>query len=74
MFGRLLLKDTTGVRVNLLIHEHRPVVSEIIQAIFEEWLRGTGRQPVTWLTLVEVLSDPEIELDTLAGYIRDEKC
>ena len=44
---------------------HDPV--KIITAVYKKWIDGTGRTPVTWQTLVDVLK--EIELHSLADEI-----
>ena len=40
---------------------------EITRAVYKKWIFGTGRQPVTWQTLVDVLR--EIQLNSLAEEI-----
>ena len=40
---------------------------EIVTAVYKKWINGTGRKPVTWQTLVDVLR--EIELSSLAAEI-----
>ncbi len=50
-----------------LVHQHREDSQAINMAILQEWLQGRGRQPVTWQTLVDVLSD--CDLNTLAEDI-----
>ncbi len=66
-FGVFLLDDNTGSRVEALVHHHREDAVAINMAILREWLQGTGRQPVTWKTLVDVLRDSD--LNTLANDI-----
>ena len=39
--------------------------------VFQLWMQGSGRQPVSWQTLVEVFT--EAGLMTLAGIIEDAK-
>ena len=34
---------------------------EINMAILKKWLRGEGKQPVTWGTLVQVLKDSDLK-------------
>ena len=55
----------------MIAHKHRENAEKINMEIFQEWLIGRGKQPVTWATLVEVLRD--IELSTLAGDIEAVK-
>ena len=45
---------------------------QINMEIFQQWITGRGRHPVTWKTLTQVLND--IELSRLAGEIEDVKC
>ena len=39
--------------------------------VLQQWITGRGKQPVTWMTLTEVLRD--IELPVLAGEIEAVK-
>ena len=71
-FGTLLLDDRTGSKVTSLEHEHHKNSAKINTEILRQWLNGSGKKPVTWKTLVEVLHD--IELSTLAGNIEAVKC
>ena len=53
-FGRRILKDVTGNEVSRGKYgDPKDIVVEILR----QWLQGKGRQPVTWLTLVESLQD-----------------
>ena len=70
-FGYLLLEDSTGARVRNIAETHRGNPEQINMDILEQWLDGKGKQPVTWETLVEVLSDAE--LTTLASDIETVK-
>ena len=56
----------------MIAHKHRENAEKINMEIFQEWLIGRGKQPVTWATLVEVLRD--IELTALASEIEAVKC
>ena len=69
--GSQLLDDPTGVKVDSMEHKHGRDSLQINTAILKEWLRGQGRRPVSWRTLIEVLRD--IELHALAGVI-EEAC
>eukprot|EP00731_Ephydatia_muelleri_P005460 Em0002g1636a len=40
---------------------------QITTAVYKKWISGTGRKPVTWQTLVDVLR--EIELNRVADDI-----
>ena len=67
-FGTLLLEDETGQKVKSMESKHHFDPSKINTLILEEWLAGKGKQPVTWATLVEVLTDTD--LSTLANNIK----
>ena len=71
-FGVFLLDDPNGAIVKIMAHYHLNKAKQINIEIFQEWLTGKGKQPVTWATLVEVLRD--IELSTLACQIEAVKC
>ena len=70
-FGAQLLDDPTGTKVDNMEHKHGRDSLRINTEVLQEWLRGQGRRPVSWRTLIEVLQD--IELSTLAGVI-EEAC
>ena len=56
-FGILLLEDDTGTIVDGIVHEYQRDTHNINIAILKRWLKGRGRQPGTWRTLVNVLRD-----------------
>jgi hypothetical protein len=66
-FGVLLLEDKVGDLISAIASNQRGNPCDINRETFEHWLKGTGRQPVTWTTLVEVLGD--IGLHKLADDI-----
>ena len=70
-FAAQLLEDPTGAKVNSMEHKHGRDSLRINTEVLQEWLRGQGRRPVSWRTLIEVLRD--IQLRTLAGDI-EEAC
>ena len=72
IFGTILLEDDSGKKVDNIVHAHRERPERINTEILQEWLTGSGKQPVTWETLVKVLKD--IKLSTLAGDISTRKC
>jgi hypothetical protein len=69
-FGVLLLKDD-GDQVAAIEKEMGKKASDINLEILRLWLKGKGRQPVTWATLVTVLQD--IGLEKLAKDIETVK-
>ena len=72
MFGILLLEDSNGARISAIFEHCRDNPEKINLAILQEWVEGSGKQPVTWDTLVEVLRDAE--LTVLASDIAAVKC
>ena len=66
-FGMLLLADENGKRVDIIESECRGKTEQINLKILKQWIKGKGKQPVTWGTLVEVLYD--VELTVLANDI-----
>ena len=65
--GIFLLEDDNGVLVEAIEQENHHKVEGITCAIFKRWIRGTGRKPTTWRTLVGVLR--QSQLATQAGAI-----
>ena len=66
-FGTLLLNDETGQTTSVLIKKHQNDAFDINYEILQKWLRGMGKKPVEWSTLVSVLND--IDLRVLADKI-----
>ena len=71
-FGTFLLDDRDGSKVESMAHKHLNNSEQINTEILQKWLTGSGKQPVEWATLVEVLND--IKLSTLADEIFTRKC
>ena len=69
--GVLLLNDHTGARVKAIKYKCRGDIEHVCLEVFQLWMQGSGRQPVSWQTLVEVFT--EADLMTLAGIIEDAK-
>ena len=67
MFGTLLLSDENGAVVKAIEQQHQSRAVDINYEIFQQWIQGSGIQPVTWETLVEVLR--QTQLSTLASKI-----
>ena len=67
-FGTLLLEDQTGARISAMERELAKNAQDINYRVFQEWLQGNGRKPVSWVTLISVLKD--IGLSQLAKSIR----
>ena len=54
-----------------MAHKYHYDAEQINTEILQKWLTGSGKKPVSWATLVEVLRD--IELSALAGDIETVK-
>ena len=59
-FGVLLLEDESGSKVDTIESHYREDPERINHEIFRRWLKGEGKQPVTWKTLTEVLHDSHL--------------
>ena len=70
--GYDLLKDDDGAITNQIIEEYHSNGPRIVGKIFQRWLQGQGKHPVTWRTLIEVLRN--IELSVLAMDIESCLC
>ena len=70
-FGVLLLEDNTGELLRAFERELGRNAGEINIRVFNTWLSGKGRKPVSWDTLVTVLQD--IKLNKLAKDIKKTK-
>ena len=70
-FGTLLLEDENGMKVDDIEKKQDRDSERINNHIVQQWLRGGGRKPVTWDTLVAVLK--ETKLLTLAKKIKGAK-
>ena len=71
--GVFLLDDKNGVKVEAIALKHSNNAENISQEILSKWLRGMGKQPVTWSTLIEVLRDMDrngLANDIESGLVR----
>ena len=66
-FGVILLEDGEGALVDGIAHKNFNNPEEINIDILTQWLRGKGRKPVTWRTMISTLE--EIGLKTMAKDI-----
>ena len=66
--GTELLNDIHGTILPAIEKDQLGKTDAIIAEIFQRWLAGKGRQPVTWQTLVDVLRDTA-KLHSLADDI-----
>ena len=70
-FGALLLDDKDGARITSIETQMNKNADNINFSIFHEWLRGSGKTPVSWSTLIQVLKDSQ--LNVLANDI-EQNC
>lgn len=68
-FGTSLLEDGTGSKMSGIKHSAKNL-EEINREIFQRWLKGEGKQPTTWNTLIKVLN--EVHLHVLADKIGNQ--
>ena len=68
-FGVLLAFDDNGTQVETIDKKHRGDPLACCQAMFQHWLSGNGRKPLSWRTLIELLEDSDQEL--LAGEVQN---
>ncbi len=47
-FGRCLLADETGAKLSTIESTHRGKILDINDEVFQEWLAGSGKEPVLW--------------------------
>ena len=66
-FGLLLLNDESGATITAIEHQYHQRAAAINCEILQRWIQGSGKQPVTWETLVEALK--QVGLNTLASQI-----
>ena len=71
-FGVCLLNDKDGAWVRALELKHGKDSEKINTEILEQWLKGSGKLPVTWTTLVKVLKETDNTI--LASEIEEVKC
>ena len=61
--GGELLEDSSGNRVEIIWTDNFHQVVDTNVDILKEWLKGSGKRPVTWRTLIQVLEKyGEVEL------------
>ena len=53
--GCFLLEDNDGDKMEVIIDQCHSDVSKINRQILRKWLKGEGKQPVNWSTLITVL-------------------
>lgn len=71
-FGTLLLEDSTGSKMAAIEHALGRNVEDINYRVFQDWISGSGKKPVSWNSLVGVLQD--VKMESLATSVREAKC
>ena len=66
-FSILLLESDYGEKVDTILDEPKSSIKDANRVILTQWLKGKGRKPVTWRTLIDILNS--VELRTLATDI-----
>jgi DNA polymerase III delta prime subunit len=64
--GTALLEDFTGDKIEIIDNDEKKTENKN-RRVLQRWLKGEGRQPKTWSTLIDVLN--EVELKVLAEDI-----
>ena len=68
-FAYQLLQDDLGVKVQRIKSDAQHHTLVFYTEVFQEWLKGFGRKPVTWRSLITTLYN--CELKVLADDIKD---
>ena len=66
--GLLLLEDDYGNKTDAIVAAHRHDPEMIAIKIFQKWINGDGKTPVTWATLIQVLKD--LKMNRLAETLQ----
>ena len=67
--GSLLDFDDSGTELDIIKEKHRSDPVNCSRAMFQHWVKGNGRGPHTWRTLIELLEESDHKV--LAGEIRN---
>lgn len=70
-FGIYLLEDDDGSKMETIVEHCREEPSKINRQVLSRWIRGGGKQPVTWATLATEID--RCGLTELAKTIRKGK-
>ena len=52
-FGKKILEDTTGEEMEFIRNKYGDTLEQINRMVLELWLKGKGKQPATWATLIK---------------------
>ena len=70
--GILLLEDHYGNKTDAIVAAHKDNPKMIAIKIFQKWINGDGKAPVTWTTLLQVLRD--LKMNRLCRDIEKSLC
>lgn len=68
-FGHHLLNDDSGIEVDNIYANNGRNVQTTTAAILSQWLKGSGKRPVTWKILIQVIET--MRQHELARQIRE---
>ena len=66
--GLVLLEDDYGNKTDAIAAAHRHDPEMIAIKVFQKWINGDGKTPVTWTTLIQVLKD--LKMNRLAETLQ----
>ena len=61
-FGIHLDFDKTGRTIARIAREHHDRPIDCCTEMMQEWLKGRGRQPATWATLIDLLKNGKMNV------------
>ena len=61
-FGSCLLKDKNGVKVGIVVDKNQGNVGRTNDDIFNQFLIGSGKRPVTWRSFVECVEQAGLNM------------
>ena len=70
-FGIFLLEDNDGDKMAAIIEQYGEDATKINRQVLSRWIKGEGKQPVSWATLASELE--RCGLTVLAKTIRTSK-
>ena len=62
LFGTLLLEDKNGNKIKIIEKSERGDVLRIVAEILRQWLKGKGRRPVMWQTLIQCMGESKLNV------------
>ena len=70
--GHILLNDDDGAIVDQITNDYHYKSQDIVLEIIKRWLRGKGKEPVSWRSLIEALNN--LEMMELATHMEGALC